>query len=84
MNLLNGYLKKTKQLRLGYTIMKTNFTQIYDKTREKALKLLENNAESQKDQTEMPEIENARETLCDIYNQTAHTSVMKWIYQHAK
>lgn len=32
----------------------------------------------------MPEIENAQETLQDIYNQTAKTPVMKWIYRNAE
>lgn len=63
--------------------MKTNFTQIYDKTRTSALKLLENNAELTPYKTDMPEIYDAEETLRDIYNGTAHTPVMKWIHKHA-
>lgn len=76
--------EKAEKLKLGYVIMKTNFTQIYDKTRKAALLLLENAQINTTNQNEsMPAIENAQETLKDIYNETTHTSIMKWIHQHA-
>lgn len=75
--------EKSKNLKLGYTTMKTNFTQIYDKTRTQALKLADSQVEPIVYHTDMPEITDAEETLKDIYNQTAHSAVMKWIYKHA-
>lgn len=77
--------EKNKDLKLGYVSMKTNFTQIYDKTRTPALRLLEkfeNNQEAY--HTDMPEIHDAQETLKDIYEKTHHTPVMKWIYKNAE
>lgn len=77
--------EKTKDLSLGYVTMKTNFTQIYDKTRTQALKLLDDNEnKTLVYETDMPEIHDAQETLKDIYNQTHHTPVMKWIYANAQ
>jgi len=32
----------------------------------------------------MPEINDAEETLKDIYNGTSHSLVMKWIHKNAK
>ena len=65
--------------------MKTNFTQIYDKTRTPALKLLERFSNCQEQYiTDMPEIHDAEETLKDIYNSTCHSLIMKWIYTNAK
>ncbi len=78
---------KAKNLKLGHVAMKTNFTQIYDKTRGAVLSLLEeNNSEFFcSDKVElMPEIENAQATLADIYNGTCDTEVMKWIYANAE
>ena len=65
--------------------MKTNFTQIYDKTRTPALRLLERFDSKRLDyQCDMPEIHDAQETLQDIYNETHNTPVMKWIYKNAE
>ena len=75
--------EKTKDLSLGYVTMKTNFTQIYDKTSCQALSLLKSENNSQY-QTDMPEIENVQETLNDIYNKTDKTPVIKWIKKNAK
>lgn len=75
--------EKALDLKLGYVTMKTNFTQIYDKTRTQALSLLENYKDSSFDET-MPTIDDAQATLSDIYNQTAKTSVMQWIYKNAE
>jgi thymidylate synthase len=76
--------ERAKDLKLGYVMMKSNFTQIYDKTRTPALKLLEK-FEDQKEvyATDMPEIFDAQETLKDIYAGTSHTPVMKWIHKNA-
>lgn len=73
---------KAKELKLGFVTMKTNFTQIYDKTRDAALALLSCTDTASDDK--MPAIENARDTLKDIYEQTAKTPVMQWIYRHAE
>lgn len=68
-------------LELGSTTMKTSFTQIYEKTLNKALSIV-NNKSSRKDF--MPVISNAKQTLSDIYNRTYNTEVMKWIVKNAK
>ncbi|MEX0940400.1 MAG: thymidylate synthase [Candidatus Babeliales bacterium] len=76
---------KKEQLNLGYVTMKTNFTQIYDKTSKQALGLL-NTLEKQDKNLyiePMPSINDAQETLNDIYNETQKTPVMKWIHKHA-
>ena len=75
------------QLKLGYTAMKTTFTQIYDKTRNPALDLLEKKEETHNYVTDMPAIENAQEVLDDIYSletKTPNSPVMKWVIAHAK
>lgn len=74
--------EKSKNLKLGTVVMKANFTQIYDKTRDAALDLL--NCTSNDCDDKMPAIENAQETLKDIYNQTYNTPVMQWVYKHAE
>lgn len=77
--------EKTKDLKLGYVEMKTNFTQIYDKTREKALTLLNNNKNKDLNYcSDIPEIDNAQKVLNDIYLKTNTTNIMKWFYDHAK
>jgi thymidylate synthase len=76
--------EKAAQLKLGYVMMKTNFTQIYDKTRTSALKLLEKFGDRGNQYSlEMPEIFDAQETLKDIYTGESHTPVMKWIHNNA-
>ena len=76
--------EKAAALKLGYVTMKTNFTQIYDKTRTQALRLLERENETSSYSTDMPEIHDAEETLEDIYKKTTHSSVKKWITKHAE
>lgn len=73
----------SKNLKLGYTMMKTNFTQIYDRTRTRALKLLDKEQTTEY-ATDMPEITDARAVLQDIYKKTNHTLLMKWIQQNAQ
>ena len=76
--------EKANSLKLGYVMMKANFTQIYDKTRTPALKLLEKFESKKEENAEvMPEIFDAQETLKDIYSETSHTPVMKWIHRNA-
>lgn len=72
---------RSESLKLGVVSMKTNFTQIYDKTRDAALSLLSCTEDVSGDK--MPEIESAKDTLKDIYEQSANTAVMQWIYKHA-
>ncbi len=74
--------EQARDLKLGFVSMKTNFTQIYDKTRDEALALLDCKVCDSSDK--MPAIDNAQETLKDIYEQTAKTPVMQWIYEHAE
>ncbi|HHF4335540.1 thymidylate synthase [Haemophilus influenzae] len=68
-------------LELGSTTMKTSFTQIYEKTLNKALGIV-NNHKGEKEN--MPVISNAKQTLLDIYNRTSNTKVMKWIIENAR
>lgn len=68
-------------LELGSTTMKTSFTQIYEKTLNKALGIV-NTHNGEKEN--MPIISNAKQTLLDIYNRTSNTEVMKWIIENAK
>ncbi len=75
--------EKSRHLKLGYVIMKTSFTQIYDKTRDQALSLIAN-CENSANHDKMPSLENAQESLKDIYQQTFYTPVMQWIYENAK
>ena len=70
-------------LKLGYTMMKANFTQIYNRTRPQALKLLEKKC-NDKYTTDMPEITDAKAVLQDIYNKTNNTLLMKWIQKNAQ
>lgn len=76
--------EKAEDLKLGHTTMKTNFTQIYDKTRTAALKMVKLYDSNQPYKTDMPIIYDAQETIKDIYNKTQHTPVMKWIYNNAQ
>ncbi len=74
--------EQASQLQLGSVTMRTSFTQIYDKTRTEALRLLDCHPDGVS-RGKMPEIESAKEVLADIYNGTAKTSVVKWIRDHA-
>ncbi len=76
--------EKAAVLKLGYVTMKTNFTQIYDKTKTQTLRLLERENETSFYSTDMPEIHDAEETLEDIYKKTTHSSVMKLITKNAE
>jgi len=84
-NLKEKLGEKAEDLKLGHTTMKTNFTQIYDKTRTTALKMVETYEKNKQPYTtDMPQIYDAQETLKDIYNKTQHTPVIKWIYNNAE
>ncbi|UYA62273.1 hypothetical protein NAL19_4258 [Pectobacterium sp. F1-1] len=72
-----------KNLDLGYTIMKTTFTQIYDKNISKAYEAIENFSDDTFI-TRMPAIESASETLSDILTGNENTTVMKWIHANAE
>lgn len=85
-------LKQAWQLKLGYTSVKSNFTQIYDQTKDKALELIEGltceeDAEKLADaeqSIQTPEIENAEMLLQDIYNKSKKTKFMQWVYDNAE
>jgi thymidylate synthase len=85
-------LTMSQKLKLGYTVMKTNFTQIYDQTKKQAQDLVD---EVQTDinldtknmtghTNQMPEIESAEKLLDDIQSKTVKTPFMQWIYKHAE
>jgi len=64
--------------------MKASFTQIYDATSKRALALIEKQEKQPPYSCDMPQITNAKDTLEDIYKETANTDVMKWIKTHAE
>lgn len=70
-------------LELGTTAMKTTFTQIYNKTLQKAHEVIENQLTGKSDER-MPLIDSAKETLFDILNGEQNTSIIKWIHSHAE
>ncbi|SFX61614.1 thymidylate synthase [Thermoactinomyces sp. DSM 45891] len=70
-----------QDLKLGYTMMASNFTQIYDRHAEKALDISDSFVHQES--VMMPKITNASEVLEDIYNGTANSEVMKWVYENA-
>ncbi|GKW43805.1 thymidylate synthase [Pectobacterium parvum] len=72
-----------KNLGLGYTIMKTTFTQIYDKNISKAYEAIENVSDDIS-MTRMPAIESASETLSDILTGNKKTNVINWVHTHAE
>ncbi|MFJ3386961.1 MULTISPECIES: thymidylate synthase [unclassified Lysinibacillus] len=73
--------RKYADLELGNTVMKTSFTQIYEKTRSKALEVI-NGAKNDVDK--MPEISNAKVVLNDIYSDIQDSETIKWINKEAK
>ncbi len=81
--LQKGKPEMWSKTKLGYVVMKTNFTQIYKKTNEAALKLLEVKGSSE-GYDPMPLITDGQATLSDIYNQTYATPVMQWILKYAE
>jgi thymidylate synthase len=74
-------MRGMENLLLGYTAMKTSFTQIYDKTADLANQISSNNKPVEN--IFMPEICSAKDTLKDIYNKTSDTEILKWIYNQA-
>ncbi len=76
--------EKGKNLKLGHVTMKTNFTQIYDKTRPAVMALLAADHSNKMNGDVMPLIEDAQATLKDIYEETSNTPVMQWIHENAE
>ncbi|HEY8464024.1 MAG TPA: thymidylate synthase [Bacillota bacterium] len=77
--------KKYPELQPGYTMMKTNFTQIYLSSVSKVNQILEavhTKPDWQRDDL-MPAIDDSAAFLEDIYESKAATAIMKWIYQNA-
>lgn len=74
--------KKFEKLKLGPTAIQCICTQIYNMTREKALNILK--IKDVKKYLKMPNIENAKEVLEDIYNHTSKSKIVDWIYQNSK
>ncbi|WP_213056852.1 hypothetical protein [Escherichia coli] len=63
--------------------MKTTFTQIYNKTLQKAHEVIENRLVDESKER-MPLIDSARDTLSDILNREQKTAIIKWVHSHAK
>jgi thymidylate synthase len=77
--------KKYPDLKLGYTTMRTTFTQIYDKTRNRVLRLLDrvdNNPKPRKPII-MPPAEGTK-TYADIMKSRNNSKVVSWINRMAK
>jgi len=70
-------------LELGTTVMKTTFTQIYNKTLQKAHEVIECQLTGEK-HVRMPLVESARDTISDILNGNQMTSVIKWVRSNAE
>ncbi|KNC87946.1 thymidylate synthase [Trabulsiella odontotermitis] len=70
-------------LELGSTVMKTTFTQIYNKTLSKAYAVIENKL-SEDYLEKMPLIVSAKDTISDIMSGKQETAVIKWIHSHAE
>ncbi|MGF7229431.1 MAG: thymidylate synthase [Candidatus Saccharibacteria bacterium] len=74
-----------EDLEVGYTAMRTNFTQIYDKTAAKSQQVLKHTAD--KAHQLMPPITNAVDTLADIMHITKRpptTDVVRWVVKMAE
>lgn len=74
------YPDQFADIQLGATVMKTSFTQIYDKTATIANTL---SIDSIDVDQQMPLIDDPEQTLVDIYTGTQETDIMKWIHEHA-
>ncbi|HFT3113308.1 TPA: thymidylate synthase, partial [Salmonella enterica subsp. enterica serovar Paratyphi B] len=72
--------KGIENLSLGYSIMKTTFTQLYEKTEHKASEVLN----AQYKNLKMPSITSASETINDIINNTKNSEIIRWIYENEK
>jgi thymidylate synthase len=67
-------------LNLGYTMIRCSFTQIYDKTAQKAEEILSKHSQAYSYSTlYMPLIDDVANTLADIYQGTQESKVMRWI-----
>ncbi|WP_027622516.1 thymidylate synthase [Acetivibrio clariflavus] len=78
--------KRYQQLKLGYTMMKTSFTQVYLRTLSKAQEIIDTmrlNPNYEKLDM-MPSITDSEKFLSDIYNLEMKTPLMKWIYEKAE
>ncbi len=71
-------------LELGYCMMKSNLTQLYDSQLDRAQKI-EANQETcvNLKEYQMPEIKSAKALLNDIYNNTKESEVMKWCVKYS-
>lgn len=67
----------------GRTLLHTSFTQIYDKTRNKASDVLAKAREPLLWRDSMPPIDDAITFLNDVYGGTRGTLLMQWIWDHA-
>lgn len=70
-------------LKLGATVIKASFTQIYDRTYDKAMTGSKTGTEGLP-RLSMPAIVSAKEMLSDIFNGTTTSSVTAWIVKNAE
>lgn len=70
-------------LTLGDTIVRTTFSQIYDRTASQARDTLKRYMDMDYPHLRMPLIDNAKVFLDDIYNNARKSYTMKWIHEHS-
>lgn len=80
--LLFGFIQPlfNGKLNLGHTMIKSTFTQIYDRTKKYAPEVIENYELKKYNKLYMPKIDKPHTFLKDVYNQTLESDIMKWIY----
>ena len=76
--------KGLTSLKLGHTTMRTSFSQIYDKTAEKAESMLNSDGKDFVDYCKMPLIKSATDLLDDIKSGEQKTELMKWVIRNAE
>lgn len=84
--LVYSKLKKDKypELTLGYTTMKSTFTQIYDSKKEQTLALKIDYTDKLKDFEPMPDIDDPDLLLEDIYSGTTNSTISQWIQRKSQ
>lgn len=80
---LNSYRVGQSPLDLGPTAIRCSFTQIYDRTADKADDVIQQSCLKPISKVIMPPIDDPQTTLCDIYRGTQDSTVVRWIYDNA-
>lgn len=75
--------RTSSNLVVGYTMLRCTFSQIYDKTADKAAEVLRISSDKKVAVVRMPFIEEPRVVLGDIYQGTRVSRVIDWIHEYA-